>query len=102
MDAHAAAEPPQKRTVHIPERTCLACGRKTRKPDLLRIVCNKAGEIAIDPEQRLPGRGAYVCRALACGELLRKRKGLHHGFRRPVAIAVYDQVLQYLRDHATQ
>ncbi|MCI0698821.1 YlxR family protein [candidate division KSB1 bacterium] len=85
---------------HIPERTCLACGRKVGKPELLRISCNKDGSIAVDPRQRLPGRGAYVCRTLACGELLKKRKGLHHGFRRPVAIEVYDQIILYLRDHA--
>jgi hypothetical protein len=85
---------------HIPERTCLACGRKAGKPELLRIACNKEGNIAVDPQQKLPGRGAYVCRTPACGELLKKRKGLHHGFRRPVAIAVYEQVLEYLRAHA--
>jgi hypothetical protein len=85
---------------HIPERTCLACGRKAGKPDLLRIACNKDGKIAVDPQQRLPGRGAYVCRTLACGELLKKRKGLHHGFRRQVAAEVYGQILQYLRDYA--
>jgi predicted RNA-binding protein YlxR (DUF448 family) len=85
---------------HIPERTCLACGRKAGKLELLRIACNKAGNIAVDPRQRLPGRGAYVCRTRSCGELLKKRKGLHHGFRRPVATAVYDQIIQYLRDHA--
>ena len=85
---------------HIPERTCLACGRKAGKPELLRIACNKAGDIAVDPQQRLPGRGAYVCRTLACGELLKKRKGLHHGLRRPVAAEAYDQIIQYLRDHA--
>jgi hypothetical protein len=31
---------------------------------------------------------------------LKKRKGLHHGFRRPVAAEVYDQIMQYLCDHA--
>ncbi len=86
---------------HIPERTCLACGRKTGKVELLRLAGNKEGKIAIDPQQKLPGRGAYVCRTLACGELLKKRKGLHHGFRRQVSTEVYDQILQYLRDHVT-
>ncbi len=85
---------------HIPERTCLACGRKADKPDLLRIACNKDGHITVDLQQRLPGRGAYVCRALTCGKLLKKRKGLHHGFRRPVATEVYDQIIHYLRDYA--
>jgi hypothetical protein len=31
---------------------------------------------------------------------LKKRKGLHHGFRRPVAAEAYNQIIQYLRDHA--
>jgi hypothetical protein len=100
MTVHEAEEPPRRRAAHIPERTCLACGRKAGKTQLLRLACSKAGDIAIDPQQRLPGRGAYVCRTLACGELLKKRKGLHHGFRRPVSIAIYEHVLEHLRDHA--
>jgi len=84
---------------HTPERTCLACGRKTNKWDLLRIVCNKSGVIMIDSRQCLPGRGAYVCRALACGELLKKKKGLHRGFRRPVPAEIYESIIKFLREH---
>lgn len=86
---------------HIPERTCLACGRKAAKPELLRLSRNQAGEIAIDPQQRLPGRGAYVCRTVACGELLKKRKGLHHGFRQPVPVEIYERVIEFLRQYAS-
>ena len=86
---------------HIPQRTCLACGRKAAKAELLRLSRNQAGEIAIDPQQRLPGRGAYVCRTVVCGELLKKRKGLHHGFRQPVPLEIYEIVIEYLRQHAS-
>jgi predicted RNA-binding protein YlxR (DUF448 family) len=86
---------------HVPQRTCLACGRKTGKAELLRIARNKAGSFSLDPRQQLPGRGAYVCRSPACGELLKKKKGLHHGFRQPVPDAVYASVIEFLRAHAS-
>lgn len=85
----------------IPERTCLACGRKASKADLLRLTRDQTGNIALDLRQRLPGRGAYVCRTLACGALLQKKKGLHHGFRQPVPNAVYENVINFLRAHAS-
>jgi hypothetical protein len=86
---------------HIPERTCLACGRKTGKASLLRLARDRTGNIAIDPRQRLPGRGAYVCRTPACGELLKKKKGLHHGFRQAVPAEIYQRVIEFLREHAS-
>lgn len=85
----------------IPERTCLACGRRANKADLLRLTRDQSGNIALDLRQRLPGRGAYVCRTLACAALLQKKKGLHHGFHQPVPNAVYENVLKFLREHAS-
>lgn len=87
---------------HAPERTCLACGRKTAKTDLLRIARNKAGSFSVDFQQQLPGRGAYVCRTPACAELLKKKKGLHHGFRQPVPVEIYERVIAILREHASE
>jgi len=85
---------------HLPERTCLACGRKAAKAELLRIARRADGDVAVDLLQRLPGRGAYVCRTPACSELLKKKKGLHHGFRQPIPTEAYDAVIQFLRDYA--
>jgi hypothetical protein len=98
---HALSKKPVPMS-HLPERTCLACGRKTNKTNLLRLTCEASGVITIDPHQRLPGRGAYVCRTPACGELLKKKKGLHHGFRRPVPMEIYDTIIGFLRTHAPQ
>ena len=86
---------------HVPERTCLACGRKVAKSALLRITLDKEGMITIDPDQRLPGRGAYVCRALACAELLKRKRSLHRSFRRPVPAEIYENILTIVRQHAT-
>jgi len=84
---------------HVPQRTCLGCGAVRPKRELLRLACNRQNEIVIDPQARQPGRGAYVCRLLSCAELLRKKKSLQHSLRRPVAPAVYQQIIDYLRDH---
>jgi hypothetical protein len=86
---------------YVPERTCLACGRKATKSALLRITRNSDGMITIDPDQRLPGRGAYVCRTIVCAELLKRKQGLHRGFRRPVPVEIYENILNLLRQHAT-
>ncbi len=52
---------PRKR--HIPERTCVACGSKKPKRDLVRIASSPQGQVAVDPTGKAPGRGAYVCGA---------------------------------------
>jgi len=84
---------------HVPLRTCLGCGAVRPKQELLRIACNRQHQVTIDPQARQPGRGAYVCRRLECAELLRKKKALQRSFRRPVAIDVYQRVIDYFHEH---
>jgi predicted RNA-binding protein YlxR (DUF448 family) len=57
-----------------PLRTCLGCGQKGLKGDLVRIVMVD-GVLTVDAQGRLPGRGAYVCPREGCIELLLKKKG---------------------------
>ena len=48
------------KTRKIPMRKCVVSNEMKRKKELVRIVKNQAGEIAIDPTGRMNGRGAYV------------------------------------------
>ena len=50
---------PRKR--HIPERTCVACGAKKPKRELVRVACSPQGQVSVDATGKAPGRGAYVC-----------------------------------------
>ena len=50
---------PRKR--HIPERTCVACGSKKPKRELVRIASSPGGQVSVDVTGKAPGRGAYVC-----------------------------------------
>ena len=59
---------------HIPLRTCVSCGKKTAKRELLRIVATPSVGIVVDSSGQVNGRGTYVCRDGGCGS-----DGLHRG-----------------------
>ena len=48
---------------HIPERTCVACGAKKPKHELVRVASSPQGQVSVDDSGKAPGRGAYVCSA---------------------------------------
>ena len=45
----------------IPQRSCIGCGTKKDKKDLIRIVRTPDGDIVLDRTGKKAGRGAYVC-----------------------------------------
>lgn len=51
---------------HIPERTCVGCGQKRPKKDLVRIVRTPQGGLLVDFTGKNPGRGAYLCHDSSC------------------------------------
>jgi len=65
---------------HIPQRTCLGCGKVRAKKELVRLVC--AGDrVEVDTGGRKDGRGAYLCREWACWETGLKGSRLEHVLR---------------------
>lgn len=67
------------RECHIPIRTCIVCGKKKPKKELLRLVLNSDGVVILDTLQRMSGRGAYVC--YECLQYLKWNKKLERAFR---------------------
>jgi len=57
---------PGKPRKHVPLRTCIACGQKRAKRELIRIVRAPTAAIEVDPRGKHPGRGAYLCRDRRC------------------------------------
>ena len=66
-----------------PIRTCAGCGRKSPQPELLRFV---AREGLLMPGQKLPGRGVYTCRRLACFERALGRRAFSRALRQTVQV----------------
>jgi len=64
-----------------PVRTCLGCGIKSNKAELVRLVVS-AGVLVADRMQVLPGRGVYCCRNHQCYQrLVKQRKKLAWALR---------------------
>ena len=76
----------------IPMRTCIACREEKPKREMLRIVRNAEGAIALDFSGKLPGRGAYICNSEACIKKLRKYRLLHKAFSQEVDESVYQAI----------
>lgn len=86
---------------HIPQRTCLGCGLKTSQQQLLRLVRIDNDTVVVDAARRLPGRGGYICPKPECADLLRRKKGLHHGFHAKISNVSYAAIMSYLQQHAS-
>lgn len=49
-----------------PIRTCVGCGKKTEKQNLIRFVRNPDYSVSVDVRYKKPGRGGYVCSNEGC------------------------------------
>ena len=76
----------------IPLRRCVGCGESFPKKELIRVVRDPEGNIALDFTGKMSGRGAYVCKRTACFAKARKAKR----FQNNLEVAIPDEVLDAL------
>lgn len=82
----------------MPARTCLFCRRARDKGLLVRFVLSK-GVLRADLGGRLPGRGAYLCRARDCIEGAFMRKGAFaRALRHPLTVLETDEVERLIKE----
>lgn len=62
-----------------PERTCVGCGQKRPKRELVRLVL-EGGRVQVDAAQTRAGRGAYLCSA-ECVRKAVSRRSFGRAFR---------------------
>jgi predicted RNA-binding protein YlxR (DUF448 family) len=70
---------PQPR--RVPQRTCVGCRTVQPKRQLVRLVRNADGSVAIDPTGKAAGRGAYLHDRAACWELALRNRALEHALK---------------------
>ena len=73
---------------HIPIRTCISCGTKRSKNELIRLVLDSQGQVVRDDLAKRQGRGAYVCPLKSCWESLRSGRRLNRAFNKEGNIIV--------------
>jgi uncharacterized protein len=76
-------------------RTCVGCGVRTAKADLLRLVA-VGDEVVADPSARLPGRGAYLHPSGECWQRASRRRAIPRALRLPGPLR-YGELVSYLR-----
>ena len=87
-----------------PERTCVGCGSKRHKDELVRIFLvneDASGDFAgilPDPDGRMKGRGAYLCRNSECFERAVKRKAFNRAFKQTIG----QELLEELKNRFTE
>ena len=55
-----------KKVKKIPQRKCLGCMETFPKKELIRVVRTPEGDVCIDLNGKMSGRGAYICKKEAC------------------------------------
>lgn len=72
----------KKRPGHVPERTCIGCGRKAPQHELVRIAVTRDGQVIVGRGIRASGRSAYICSDASCHKIAVKK--LDRALRRPL------------------
>lgn len=81
-----------------PERTCMACGIKTEKSALARIVRTKDGNIFFDSNGKISGRGAYICKNIECLNKVIKSNKLSKSLNCSIEDTLYDKLREAFID----
>ena len=84
----------------IPLRKCSGCGEMKPKKELIRVVRDPEGNIALDRVGKMAGRGAYVCPSADCLRAARKAKRIERAFACAIPAEIYDQMEQELMQSA--
>jgi uncharacterized protein len=90
VQERASSAPASKRA---PERSCVGCHQARFKGQLVRLVCGPTGQLLLDPQGKLPGRGAYLCPQRSCAEHAIKGARLQEAFRHEVTAGPVDELV---------
>lgn len=77
-------------------RICALTREKYLKQDMFRVVKTKSGEVYLDLNQNISGRGVYIKKDLKVIEEAYKRKSLNKALRCQVNEDIYLQLIQAL------
>jgi predicted RNA-binding protein YlxR (DUF448 family) len=87
---------------HIPLRTCIGCGEKKPKRELLRIVRGENNSIFYDPTGKASGRGAYICPKIECLELAIKKRAFSHALKCEISKEDLERIREELEREITK
>lgn len=76
----------------IPMRQCIGCNTHRPKREMIRVVRDPEGNIALDFVGKMSGRGAYICPDKACFAKARKSKRIENALECSIPEEIYDEM----------
>lgn len=74
-------------------RTCIATRELKPLNELLRVCLTPSGNVVIQKDKHIEGRGAYISRNIEAINIARKKKLLNRALRCNVEESIYDELL---------
>ncbi|MCR5337009.1 MAG: YlxR family protein [Lachnospiraceae bacterium] len=84
--------------IRTPLRQCMGCGRRVEQKSFIRIAAGKDGSLFVDLTGKAGGRGAYLCKDLACLEKAGKRHAFSRSFRSQIDESLVAGIEKDLRE----
>ena len=81
---------------NIPMRRCIGCMNSFPKNELIRVIRTPDGNVELDLTGRKNGRGAYLCKNIACLEKAMKNRGIERSFGMKVDPLVFESLKEEL------
>ena len=78
---------------------CAVCRNRYEKEKLVRIVKFKDGEIKVDLNGKMQGRGMYICKSRECLAQAEKRKVIERAFSGKVSPCIYKELTEMSDDN---
>jgi predicted RNA-binding protein YlxR (DUF448 family) len=79
-------------------RKCICCGSFLPKEQMLRIVRTKVGDVLIDFDNKIYGRGCYICFSCTDISKFKKRNIIAKSLKTNVDIKFYNEIEEYLKN----
>ena len=76
------------------ERTCIACRTKSQQNEMLRVA-KLDTNVEIDKNNKMQGRGAYICKKSDCICNVIKKKLLNRAFKTILDSKIYEDLGVY-------
>lgn len=84
-------------TKKLPTRRCTGCGEHFPKNALVRILRTPDGNIVLDKTGKLSGRGAYICKSIACLNKAKKASRIERSLECTIPEDIYAKLEEELR-----
>ena len=75
------------------QRMCISTRKIKDIKDLFRVVKTPSGNVLIEEDKHLPGRGAYISRNIEAIKIAQKKKLLNKALRTNVPNDIYEALL---------